>query len=202
MIKVLIYEDNILYRDNLVALISGSKNHEVLGAYEEGGKIAEEVLICQPDVVLLDSHLSDISGIEALKLLRTVNSSAKVLMLTVFEDDKNIFEAIRLGAHGYLLKKTPTVQLLRYISEVVQVGALMTSTIAYQILELFRHENSPKRSSCPLSEIEYSILQHLVQGFSYKMIAAEMDISIHAIRAHVGRMYEKLQERRMVGDSR
>jgi DNA-binding NarL/FixJ family response regulator len=78
----------------------------------------------------------------------------------------------------------------------------MTSTIAYQILELFRHENSPKRSSCPLSEIEYSILQHLVQGFSYKMIAAEMDISIHAIRAHVGRMYEKLRERRMVGDDR
>jgi DNA-binding NarL/FixJ family response regulator len=193
MIKVLIYEDNKLLKESLTMLIGGSPGFEVLASFEECVHIVEEVEAFRPDVILLDLNMPDMSGIEALKLLRRKNDQVKVLMLTVFDDDHNVFEAIKNGANGYLLKKTPPAKLLEYITDVYQGGAPMTSSIARQVLQMFSSSYADRNSNYNLSERETETLKHLVNGFSYKMIASEMNISIDTVRAHIKKIYEKLQ---------
>lgn len=193
MIKVLIYEDNKLLKESLNMLIAGTSGFEVLAAFEECTHIVEEVEAFKPDVILLDLNMPDMSGIEALKLLRKKNDQVKVLMLTVFDDDHNVFEAIKNGANGYILKKTPPAKLLEYIMDVYNGGAPMTSSIARQVLQMFSSTYADRNSDYNLSERERETLKHLVNGFSYKMIASEMNISIDTVRAHIKKIYEKLQ---------
>lgn len=193
MIKVLIYEDNKLLKESLNMLIGGSPGFEVIASFEECVHIVEEVEAFQPDVILLDLNMPDMSGIDALKLLRRKNDRVKVLMLTVFDDDHNVFEAIKSGANGYLLKKTPPAKLLEYIMDVYNGGAPMTSSIARQVLQMFSSAYADRNSDYNLSERETETLKHLVNGYSYKMIAGEMNISIDTVRAHIKKIYEKLQ---------
>lgn len=193
MIKVLIYEDNKLLKESLNMLIGGSPGFEVIAAFEECVHIVEEVEAFRPDVILLDLNMPDMSGIDALKLLRRKNDTVKVLMLTVFDDDHNVFEAIKSGANGYLLKKTPPAKLLEYIMDVYNGGAPMTSSIARQVLQMFSSAYADRNSDYHLSERETETLKHLVNGYSYKMIAGEMNISIDTVRAHIKKIYEKLQ---------
>jgi DNA-binding NarL/FixJ family response regulator len=193
MIKVIIYEDNTLLRESLTMLIGGTPGFDVVAAFEECNKIVEQVEAFTPHVVLLDIDMPEISGIEALKLLRKKDAEVKVLMLTIFDDDRNVFEAIQYGANGYLLKKTPPAKLLEYITDVCSGGAPMTSSIARQVLQMFAHAHGERNGNYNLSERETETLKHLVNGFSYKMIAAEMHISIDTVRAHIKKVYEKLQ---------
>jgi DNA-binding NarL/FixJ family response regulator len=193
MVKVLIYEDNTLLKDSLAQLIGGSPGFEVPASFEDCTNIVAEVEVYKPDVVLLDIDMPDINGIEALKILRKENSEVKILMLTVFDDDQNVFQAIKNGANGYLLKKTPPAKLLENITDVCNGGAPMTSSIARQVLQMFSSSYADKNSNYNLSERETETLKHLVNGFSYKMIAAEMHISIDTVRAHIKKIYEKLQ---------
>jgi DNA-binding NarL/FixJ family response regulator len=132
------------------------------------------------------------NGIEGLKQIRSVNNNVKILMLTVFDDNKNVFEAIRSGANGYVLKKTPPSKLLEYIQEAASGGAPMTSSIATQVLKMFSQVNLPKTDDHNLSDREMQVLQLLVDGYSYKMIAAEMHIAIDTVRSHIKKVYEKL----------
>jgi DNA-binding NarL/FixJ family response regulator len=114
-------------------------------------------------------------------------------MLTVFDDNKNVFEAIKSGANGYLLKKTPPAKLLDYIQEAQSGGAPMTSSIATQVLHMFAGMNREQQNpDYDLSEREKQVLQLLVEGYSYKMIAAEMFIAIDTVRSHIKKIYEKL----------
>jgi len=113
-------------------------------------------------------------------------------MLTVFDDNKNVFEALKNGANGYVLKKTPPAKLLEYITEAASGGAPMTSSIATQVLKMFSEVQVPPGEDYNLSEREKEVLQHLVNGYSYKMIAAEMFIAIDTVRSHIKKIYEKL----------
>jgi DNA-binding NarL/FixJ family response regulator len=114
-------------------------------------------------------------------------------MLTVFDDNKNVFEAIRNGANGYILKKTPPSKLLEYIQEAASGGAPMTSSIATQVLKMFSQINTVAQTAdYNLSDREKQVLQLLVDGYSYKMIAAEMFIAIDTVRSHIKKIYEKL----------
>jgi len=192
MIKVLIYEDNPQFREGLCMLLNGTDGFEVLASYKNGNSIEDEISAWKPDVVLMDIDMPGTNGIEALRRLRKVNTDVKVLMLTVFDDNKNVFDAIKSGANGYILKKTQPSKLIEYIQEASTGGAPMTSSIATQVLKMFSETHSRISEDYDLSSREKEVLQHLVNGFSYKMIAAEMFISVDTVRSHIKKIYEKL----------
>lgn len=192
MIKILIYEDNPQLREGLSMLINGSDGYEVLAAYKNCATVVDEVEAWKPNVILMDIDMPVVNGIEGLKLIRQKNQEVKVLMLTVFDDNKNVFEALKNGANGYVLKKTPPAKLLEYITEAASGGAPMTSSIATQVLKMFSEVQIPQGEDYNLSDREKEVLQHLVNGYSYKMIAAEMFIAIDTVRSHIKKIYEKL----------
>lgn len=192
MIKIVLYEDNPPLREGLSMLLNGSDGFEVLAAFKNCNNVMDEVEALQPDVVLMDIDMPGTNGIDGLKLIRQKNAAVKVLMLTVFDDNKNVFDAIRNGANGYLLKKTPPAKLLEYIQEAHSGGAPMSSSIATQVLKMFSEANTPSGDDYRLSEREKQVLQLLVNGYSYKMIASEMYISIDTVRSHIKKIYEKL----------
>ncbi|MFT3843457.1 MAG: response regulator transcription factor [Lacibacter sp.] len=192
MIKVLLYEDSPQLREGLTMLIDGSDGFTVLAAYKNCDHAADEVTAWKPDVILMDIDMPGTNGIEGLKRIRAVNSDVKILMLTVFDDNKNVFEAVKNGANGYILKKTPPAKLLEYIQEAASGGAPMTSSIATQVLKMFSQINNPQSDDYNLSDREKQVLQLLVDGFSYKMIASEIFISIDTVRSHIKKIYEKL----------
>lgn len=192
MIRIVLYEDNPQLREGLSLLLNGSDGFEVIGAFKNCNNVREETIALAPDVVLMDIDMPGTNGIEGLKLIRQQNNTTKVLMLTVFDDNKNVFEAIKNGANGYLLKKTPPAKLLEYIQEAHTGGAPMSSSIATQVLKMFSQLHNQAGSDYHLSEREKQVLQLLVNGYSYKMIAAEIFISIDTVRSHIKKIYEKL----------
>jgi DNA-binding NarL/FixJ family response regulator len=193
MIKVLIYEDNPQLREGLTLLINGTPGFEVPASFRNCNNVAEEVEAFRPDVVLMDIDMPGTNGLQGLRQIRERDAAVKVLMLTVFDDNRNVFEALKSGANGYLLKKTPPVKLLEYIQDVESGGAPMTSSIATQVLKMFSEISLPPNKDFNLSEREKTVLEFLVNGYSYKMIAAEMFIAIDTVRSHIKKIYEKLQ---------
>ncbi len=192
MIKVLIYEDNPQLREGLTMLIDGSEGFQVLGAFKNCSNVAFEVGSYKPDVILMDIDMPGVNGMEGLKIIRQHNTDVSILMLTVFDDNTNIFEALQNGANGYILKKTPPVKLLEYIQEAATGGAPMTASVAAQVLKMFSQINLPSGKDYHLSEREKEVLQFLVKGYSYKMIASEMFIAMDTVRSHIKKIYEKL----------
>jgi len=192
MTKLLIYEDNPQLREGLTMLINGSDGFEVLSAFKNCNNVEDEVRAFKPDVILMDIDMPGTNGIEGLKRIREIDTDVKILMLTVFDDNKNVFDAISNCANGYVLKKTPPARLLEYIQEAQTGGAPMTSSIATQVLRMFSSLNNEKGEDYDLSEREKQVLQLLVNGYSYKMIASEMFIAIDTVRSHIKKIYEKL----------
>jgi DNA-binding NarL/FixJ family response regulator len=192
MIKVLLYEDNPQLREGLTMLIDGSDGFTVLSSYKNCDNVTDEVEAWKPDVILMDIDMPGTNGIEGLKKIRAKNTDVKILMLTVFDDNKNVFEAVRNGANGYVLKKTAPAKLLEYIEEAATGGAPMTASIATQVLKMFSQINTSQNDDYNLSDREKQVLQLLVDGYSYKMIASEMFISIDTVRSHIKKIYEKL----------
>jgi len=134
-----------------------------------------------------------VNGIEGLKLIRHCAPNVLIIMQTVFENDEKIFQAIRAGAHGYFLKKTPSQKLIEGIHEVIDGGAPMTPAVARKVLEMY-HEKpaASNQAKFQLSERELEILSMLVRGMSYKMIADAACISWHTVNGHFKKIYEKL----------
>jgi DNA-binding NarL/FixJ family response regulator len=192
MIKLLIYEDNPQLREGLTMLLNGSDGFEVLASFKNCGNVLHELKTYRPDVILMDIDMPGTNGIEGLKQIRLVDNEVKILMLTVFDDNKNVFEAISSGANGYVLKKTPPAKLIEYIQEANSGGAPMTSSIATQVLKMFSALNNVKGEDYNLSEREKQVLHLLVNGYSYKMISAEMFIAIDTVRSHIKKIYDKL----------
>lgn len=192
MIKVLLYEDNPQLREGLAMLINGTDGFEVTAAFKNCNNVVEEVMGYNPDVILMDIDMPGVNGLDGLRKIREVNDEVKILMLTVFDDNKNIFQAISSGANGYILKKTPPARLLEYITEAQTGGAPMTASVATQVLKMFSSMNNEKGEDYNLSDREKQVLQFLVDGYSYKMIASEMFIAIDTVRSHIKKIYEKL----------
>lgn len=193
MIRVLIYEDNPQLREGLTMLIDGSDGFNVVASFKNCSTIVADLKTWKPNVILMDIDMPTMNGIEGLKKLREINQEVKVLMLTVFDDNVNVFEALKNGANGYLLKKTPPAKLLEYIEDVAMGGAPMTSSIATQVLKMFAELPSRSNTEYNLSDREKEVLQFLVNGYSYKMIANDMFIAIDTVRSHIKKIYEKLQ---------
>ncbi len=192
-IKILIYEDAELLRESLSLLIEKNSPFELTGAFENCNNVKEEVETLEPDVVIMDIGMPGISGIEGAAIIRKHFPHVEVLMLTVFDDDENVFNAICAGASGYLLKKTSNEKILEAIEDVYNGGAPITSSIAKRILQHFPKQPSQNEDLNKLTIREQQVLQLLSNGNSYKMVASQLNISIDSVRTYVRRMYEKLQ---------
>jgi DNA-binding NarL/FixJ family response regulator len=193
-IKVLIYEDNDDLRESLVQLVQTDKNLLCVANLPNCSHAEQDIRRCEPHVVLMDIDMPGISGIEGVSIIKAMAPEVHVIMLTVFDDNDRVFESICAGASGYLLKKSSNEKILESIRDVMEGGAPMTSRIAKQVLALFS-ENHPSKSKTPeynLSKRESETLSWLVKGYSYKMIAVEMEVSIDTIRSHIKKIYEKL----------
>lgn len=146
----------------------------------------------QPDVILMDIQLPGMSGIKGIGLIKEKYSEIDIIMLTVYHDSHKIFNALRAGASGYLLKHTSLPEIKESILKLVEGGAPMSPQIARKVINHFR-ENAPKKSlDSNLTPREHDIVNGLVDGLSYKMIADRYDISIDTVRAHIRNIYKKL----------
>lgn len=192
MVKVLIYEDNPPLREGLTMLIDGTEGFQVLGAFHNCTNMGLEVGAYKPDVILMDVDMLGINGLEGLRMVRQKNTSVSILMLTVLDENKNIFEALQHGANGYILKNTPPAKLLEYVLEASTGGAPMTATIASQVLKVFSQINKPDHHDYLLSEKETQVLNLLVKGCSYKMVAAKMFLPMDSLRRHIKSIIKKL----------
>lgn len=191
-VTVAIVEDNAALRESLVQLIDCAENLRCVGAFGDAETFLRNVRTREPRIVLMDIGLPGISGIEATMKLRQLLPAADVLMLTVYEDDRRIFEAICAGASGYLLKRTPPEHILEAVRDLARGGAPMTPKIARRVLAMFRDAHPIADPSSGLSLREQEVLTALVNGLSYKMIAADLSISIDTVRTHIKHIYEKL----------
>ncbi|WP_128543502.1 response regulator [Larkinella soli] len=190
-ILVQVYEDNPAFREALTFLIQYTDGFEVAGAFGHCLDAEKQVAQLQPDVILMDIDLPEIDGIRALVNIRQRFPHIDVLMLTVFDDDDRVFESIRAGATGYLLKKTSPARIMEAIREVYEGGAPMSPSIARRVMQSM-HRRPGTGDLAQLTERETEILSLLSRGKSYKMVASETGISIETVRTHIKRIYEKL----------
>lgn len=189
---IVIYEDNNDFREALVQLINTSENYTCLGAFYDCTNVIEDIQTLQPQVILMDIEMPERNGMEAMQLIRKVNKEVKIIMLTVFDDNKNVLSAIGAGASGYLLKKNSFEKLFDAIDEVMHGGAPMSANVARLVLDFVASNTSFTDEEFNLTSREKEILTQLVKGFSYKMIAASLDISFQTVKTHIRNIYEKL----------
>lgn len=187
-IKVFVYDDNEARRDSLKALIELTPELIYAGAAADCSHVIEDMESSFPDVVLMDINMPIVDGMQGLKQIRSTYPHIRVLMQTVFDDSEKVFDAIRLGASGYILKKDPPQRILQAIQEVNEGGAVMNPGIAQKVLDYFH----PKQVQNPLTERETAVLTLLAEGLSYKMVADQLALSYHTVNTHTKRIYEKL----------
>ncbi|HYV94118.1 MAG TPA: response regulator transcription factor [Chitinophagales bacterium] len=193
-IRVVIFDDNPRVRDAIQMLVAGTEGFLFVAAFENCNDLVSCVEASTPDVALMDIDMPGVSGIEAVKIIRSNFPSVQVLMQTVFDDDEKIFNAVCAGAGGYILKNTPPAKILESIQEVFHGGAPMSPSIARKVLQLFSENVSQKEiiKDYNLSAREKEVLALLVQGKSYKMISDDLSITYDTVRAHMKKIYEKL----------
>ena len=192
MIKLAIVEDNTALRQSLEQLFNRTSNMKCVASLNNLLNVVSEFQKNQPDIVLMDIGLPSINGIEGVRTVKSNFENIQVIMFTVFEDDEKIFEAIRSGASGYLLKKTPPEEILDAINELYEGGAPMSPSIARKVIQAFQVKPSSVLEDHQLTSREKEILYALVDGLSYKKIAEKYFVSIHTVRSHISSIYEKL----------
>lgn len=190
-ISVAIIEDHTEFRQSLVYLISSFSDYSVSWAFSS----VEEALkkFVPTEVLLLDINLPGLSGIEAIQLFKEKQPSIKIIMLTIFEDEHHIFEAIKHGADGYILKKSSPNKILDAIIQVTEGGAALTPMVAKQVMEFLKPAKRIQDSGNHLTSREREILQLITQGITNDDIADKLFISIQTVRNHIKSIYEKLQ---------
>jgi DNA-binding NarL/FixJ family response regulator len=190
--SLVIYEDNDILRESLSSLIGLAEGYEVLGAFPNGMQVEGQIQGYKPDVILMDIDMPGINGIEAVKKIRAFDKQVHIIMLTVFDDNTHVFNALCAGANGYLLKKHVSDKLIGAIQEVLEGGAPMTPAIARMIITNIHEQAATPTHDYLLTKREKEILLSLSNGNSYKMIAADLNISVDTVRTHLRRIYDKL----------
>ncbi len=188
--SILIYEDNENLRRCLQELLLLTDEFVVVKASENCLQADDDVRKLNPDVVLMDIDMPGMTGIDAVKKIRQFNKKTAILMLTVFDDNKHVFDAICAGASGYLLKKNVSDKLIQFIKEVLDGGAPMSPAIAKMVINSMQQGPA---SQYNFTDRENEILHLLCKGNSYKMIASQTNLAFETIRSYVKKIYEKLQ---------
>jgi len=191
-ISIVIVEDLDEVREGLKNFLALNEEFEVCGAF----KNAEEALLTipklRPDIVIMDINLPGMNGIECIRRLRESNDAAQFMMFTVYENDEKVFEALKAGASGYLLKNTSLDQISESLKQLHDGGSPMSSNIARKLVNVFRADDGIIGNLKVLSNRENEILQLLSTGLLYKEIAEKLFISVNTVRQHIHKIYEKL----------
>jgi DNA-binding NarL/FixJ family response regulator len=188
---VLLYEDNLLLRESILAMLRLNMDIQVAGAYENPLEVTLHLHQYKPDLVIMDIDMPGMNGIQAVDQVRKNNKEIPVLMLTVFDDNQHVFDAICAGASGYILKKHISTKLFSAIEEVMEGGAPMSPSIARMVLASMQ-QKVKTTNPYQLTVRELEVLASLSRGNSYKLIAAEFVISMDTVRSHIKKIYEKL----------
>lgn len=190
-VRVAVVEDDAAVRDTVTRLIGESGDMTPVGAFASAEEAVAGLPAARPDVVLMDINLPGSSGIECVGRLRRSGLAAQIVMLTTFDDASSVFESLKAGATGYVLKRAAATELLDAIRDVMAGGAPMTSSIARKVVQYFG-QRGPAPELESLTEREREVLVGLNQGQQYKEIAASLGISLNTVRKHIRVVYDKL----------
>ncbi|MBX7173783.1 MAG: response regulator transcription factor [Pyrinomonadaceae bacterium] len=193
IIKVAIIEDRREIREGLAMLITYTDGFECTGKYGSMEEALASIRHKLPDVVLSDIGLPGMDGIEGIRILKEKYPHLTILMLSVYDDNERIFDALCAGACGYLLKKTPPAKLIESLRDAISGGAPMSPEVARKVITLFRDFRPPEKVNYDLTPHEIRLLKLLVEGHSYKTAAAELRVTVNTISFHLKNIYEKLQ---------
>ena len=192
-IKIAIVEDHEEFRSKLTELLGEAPELNLLGAFKDGPAALKGIPPLKPDVVVMDIQLPGVDGVECVRELKAAMPATNFLMLTAYEDSDRLFESLKAGAGGYLLKRTSWVRLLQAIQELHAGGSPMTPQIARRVVQFF---SGPAKSSPSgmddLTAGQKKFLEELAQGYSYKEIADHLGITVHGVRNYIRKIYEKL----------
>lgn len=194
-IRISIVEDDAGTRASLIALLEAETDFRCLGAYRSTEEAVRAMPLDPPDVALVDINLPGLNGIECVKQLAVVLPQLQMLMLTNYEESDLIFDSLRQGASGYLLKKTLTTELVPSIQQALAGGAPMSMVIARKVVDHFRRIEKPTAEVDQLSPREHTILKLLSQGLLYKEIGDQLDVSMNTVKTHLREIYRKLHVR-------
>ncbi|HNU87856.1 MAG TPA: response regulator transcription factor [Ferruginibacter sp.] len=189
-IGVVVFEDNPALRDSLALLLQTTEGIELKAVFPDASRLVSRMEQSMPDVVLMDIQMPGINGIEAVQIIKEKFPQVQVMMQTVFDADDKVFASLCAGASGYILKNTEPARVIQAIKEVAAGGSFFTASIAKKILHTFQQHT--KAEYIQLTAREKDVLQLLVDGSSYKMIAAKLDIGFGTVHTHIKNIYEKL----------
>ena len=191
-ISLTIVEDLDEVREGLKQFISLNPEFKVLDTYKTAEEAVIEIPKQKPDIAIMDISLPGMSGIECIRQLKNKVSHTQFMMFTVYENDEKVFEALKAGASGYLLKNTGLVQMIEALKELHQGGSPMSANIARKLVRVFHEQENNNSLVETLSQRENEILQLLAKGLLYKEIADQVHISTSTVRQHIHKIYEKL----------
>ena len=194
-IKVVIVEDKEEIREGLAVLINGSPRLRCIATYPDAERALAQIPGLQPDVVLMDIQLPRMSGIECVVKLKERYPDLQIMMLTVYEDDDNVFKSIVAGASGYVLKKTPPSELLDAISDLHNGGSPMSDRIARKVVQAFQQMGKSSKETENLTQRESEVLSYVSKGYQDKEIAEKFFLSSETVRTHLRNIYKKLHVR-------
>ena len=194
-IRIAIVEDNDKIREGLGVLIDGSDGFQIVASYRTAEDALQHLPASSPDVVLMDIHLPKMSGIECVGRLKEKFPELQIMMLTVYEDDEQVFKSILAGATGYMLKRTPPTELLEAIQELHDGGSPMSDQIARKVVQAFQQMGKSSTETENCSDREMDILSYLAKGYNDKEIADQFFLSIKTVRTHLRNIYQKLHVR-------
>ncbi|MDM7921444.1 MAG: response regulator transcription factor [Pyrinomonadaceae bacterium] len=193
VIRAMIVEDQRDLREGLSTLVNFTPGFTCIGAFRTMEECLARVKHDVPDVILSDIGLPGMSGIEGIRTLKDEHPDLIVLVLTVYDDNEKIFDALCAGASGYLLKQTEPAELLRSVREAVGGGAPMSPEVAARVIKLFREVRPPEKVDYDLTPHELRLLKLLVEGYNYVTASEKLNISYNTIKFHVRNIYDKLQ---------
>jgi DNA-binding NarL/FixJ family response regulator len=191
-IRVAIVEDDAGVRETLKKIVQKAPNLSFDGAYGSAEEALEAIAMNRPDVALVDINLPGKSGITLVAELKGRLPKLQVMMITVYEDGDQIFDSLQAGASGYLLKRTPAVEIVQGIVQLHAGGAPMSAEVARKVVDFFKRRTKVESELKQLSAREMEILRELSKGYRYKEIADHLNIGIETVRTHVHHIYEKL----------
>jgi DNA-binding NarL/FixJ family response regulator len=193
VIKVAIVEDQRDIREGLASLIKYTDGYQCTGTFRSMEEALEKIRFELPLIMLVDIGLPGMNGIEGIRLLREGYPEILLLMLTVYDDDEMIFDALCAGACGYLLKNTPPARLMESLNEAISGGAPMSPEVARRVIKLFREIRPPDRADYKLTPHELRLLKLLVEGHNYQTAATALKVKVTTVAFHMRHIYEKLQ---------
>lgn len=192
MVKVAIVEDNKTTREGLETMVNLSPDHRCVCVCETAEDALRLIPRHQPEVVLMDIQLPNMSGVDCVARLKSLLPAVQVIMVTVYEDPNGIFRALRAGASGYILKRSTPDQVLGSIRDVQQGGVPMSAEIARKVIAYFQTQSTVTDEVEKLSPRERIVLDLVVNGFSNKEIAERLSVTLDAVRWHLKNIYRKL----------